>query len=261
MLDRQRHGPWALVTGASEGTGAAFARRIAAAGIKPILVARRAEPLAALAADLPGESLTVTCDLTAPDAAERITEAVGSREVGLLVTNAGADWDTAMFLDGSMAHYRQLIALKITTTTALAHHFGQAMKARGRGGMVLVNSGAAYGGLVGVGVYSATKAYVLNLAEALWGELTGSGIDVVTIIMGQTDTPAHRKLMAGKSHPVPPDQADPDAVAELTLNNLANGPVVNWPGIAPLAPTTPDARRARVEMIAKISRAYAGTKA
>lgn len=258
MIDPHRHGPWALITGASEGTGAAFARQLAAVGIKPILVARRAEPLAALAAGLPVESVTVTCDLTAPDAAEQIVAAVGSREVGLLITNAGTDWNTGYFLDGTMAHYRALIGLNVLTTTELAHHYGTAMAARGRGGIILVNSGAAYGGLVGVGVYSAAKAYVLNMAEALWGELGEFGVDVVTLVMGQTDTPSHRRLMAAKGHPIPPDQADPEDVARLGLAELGNGPVVNWPGIAALAPTSAEARRERVIRIAEMSRGYAG---
>ena len=78
-----RYGPWALIAGASEGTGAAFARRIAAEGIRPILVARRIEPLNDLATEIEREhgveSLTIATDLTAEDACDIIVQAVGGQ--------------------------------------------------------------------------------------------------------------------------------------------------------------------------------------
>src|SRR5579862_6490502 len=101
MSFAERYGPWAVIAGASEGTGRAFARKIAANGVPCILIARREAPLAALAAEIRRESgltcLTAVVDLTSPDAPEQIRAAVGDREVGLFVSNAGADTNGARF--------------------------------------------------------------------------------------------------------------------------------------------------------------------
>src|ERR1700712_4531135 len=95
MSFRERYGPWALIAGASEGTGASFARQLAAEGISCVLVARREGPLAALAEELRSrfgvECVTASVDLSAPDAVEQMVEAAGDREIGLFISNAGAD--------------------------------------------------------------------------------------------------------------------------------------------------------------------------
>src|SRR5260370_5555612 len=93
MSFADRYGPWTLILGASEGTGRAFARKIAANGVPSILIARREAPLLALAKEIHAESggfecITATIDLAAPDAFERIVAAVGEREIGLFVSNA-----------------------------------------------------------------------------------------------------------------------------------------------------------------------------
>ena len=103
MTFPERYGPWAIIAGASEGTGRAFAHKIAAQGLNCILIARREEPLAVLAEDIHSRSglecLTVSVDLSCHDAFEHIVAAVGSREVGLFVSNAGADPNGAHFLN------------------------------------------------------------------------------------------------------------------------------------------------------------------
>ena len=91
----ERYGPWAIVAGASEGVGRELARRVAANGVNCILVARREAPLAELAELIRAESgvecIPASIDLAAPDAFDRILATVGSREVGLYISNAGAD--------------------------------------------------------------------------------------------------------------------------------------------------------------------------
>ncbi len=215
-----KYGPWALITGASEGTGAAFAHRLADAGIKLILVARREAPLAALADAIRakgGECVTASVDLSAADAAERIAAVADGHEVGLLITNAGADPNGAMFLDNDVASWDRLVTMNVNTTMRLAHHFGQGMKQRGRGGMILVGSGACYGGLAGLPVYCASKAFVMCLAEGLWAEFRHFGVDVLNLILGRTDTPAHRKILAESGQPLPADMASAEEVAEVGL--------------------------------------------
>lgn len=262
----ERYGPWALVTGASEGTGAAFAHRLADQGIHCILIARREGPLAKLAAELRAkgvECVTASADLGLPGAAEQIIAAAGNREVGLLITNAGADTNGSMFLDTDVANWEKLVNINVNATLKLTHHFGRAMRARQRGGMILVNSGACYGGMTGIATYCASKGFVLNLAEALWAELRHDNVHVLTLVMGRTDTPAHRALMERNGQPFPDDMAAADEVAEAGLRQLPEGPIWNWGqpnDLAGTAPNSPDDRRAKILFIEQMSAAYAGKK-
>jgi len=256
MSFAERYGPWAVVAGASEGTGRSFARRIAANGLPCILLARREGPLQTLAEEILAETGTrcvaAAVDLAAPDAFERILAAVGTREVGLFVSNAGSDPNGARFLDRDVAVWLELIQRGVVTLVQCCHHFGALMRARGKGGVLLVNSGACYGGGSFLAAYSATKAFMLNLGEGLWAELRPHGIDVLNLVLGMTDTPAFRKLLAENGQPVPPNIASPDAVAEVGLSRLPHGPVHNWGagdddlGFAPMSAST---RRARVLMV------------
>ncbi len=257
-----RYGPWAVITGASDGTGLAFARRLAQAGINLILVARNAGKLSGAAAELQGMGVacvTASVDLGAPGAAARIAEAAGDREVGLLITNAGADPNGSRFLDKEFGAWDALVTMNVNTTMGLAHHFGRGMKARGRGGMILVSSGACYGGLHGIAAYCAAKGFVLNFAEALWAELRHDGVDVLTLVLGRTDTPSHRKILEESGQAVPEDMATPEEVAEVGLRQLPHGPIWNWGqpnDLAGMAPNSPDQRRAKIVMIEQMSAAY-----
>src|ERR1700733_10246247 len=91
---RAKYGPWAVIAGASEGTGAEYARQLAALGIHCVLVARRAEPLRQLAAELTSQYKVqirvLSLDLSTPDAAQRMKASTADLEVGLYVSNAGA---------------------------------------------------------------------------------------------------------------------------------------------------------------------------
>ncbi len=262
----ERYGPWALITGASEGTGAAFAHRLADQGINLILVARREAPLAALAQQIRArgvECVTASVDLSAPDAAEKVIAAAGAREVGLLIANAGADTNGGAFLDRDVEAWRQLIQLNVLTTIDVVHHFAGAMPERGRGGVILVGSGACYGGLNGISVYSGAKAFLLCFGEGLWAELRHHGVDVLNLILGRTDTPAHRRLLERNGQPIPAGMATPEEVAEIGLERLPHGPDYNWgqaDDVAGYAPNSPAERRARILKIEEMSRAYTGKR-
>lgn len=260
----QKYGPWALITGASEGTGAAFAHKLADQGISCVLIARRDGPLQALAGEIRAkgvECVAASVDLTADDAAQQVIAAAGDREIGLLITNAGADTNGSSFLRGDIANWDQLVTMNVLTTMRLAHHFGQAMAARGRGGILLVGSGACYGGLKGISVYAGAKAFVLCFGEGLWAELRHRGVDVLNLILGRTDTPAHRKLLESKGASIPDDMAQPDDVAAIGLAQLPHGPIYNWGqpnDVAGYAPNSPDDRRARIVAIEEMMSAYSG---
>ncbi len=261
----ERYGPWALVTGGSEGTGAAFARALAARGLNCILVARREAPLAALAAGIRAESgvecVTAAIDLGAADAIERIVAAVGTRDVGLYIANAGADTRGSGFLDVGIEHWIGLVNLNVLNTMRCCHHFGGAMRARGRGGIILVGSGACYGGMSGLAVYAGSKAFDLCFGEALWSELRPHGVDVLNLVLGRTDTPALRALLAARGLPVPPGLASPEEVAAVGLERLPHGPVHNW-GLAEdqagYAPQSAAARRARIVAMEQAAKAVLG---
>jgi uncharacterized protein len=262
-----KYGPWALITGASEGTGAEFALRLADEGIASVLVARREAPLADLAAQLRAkgvEAVTATADLSAPDAAAQIMAAVGGREIGLFIANAGADTNSSLFLDNDLAKWEQLINLNILTTMRLTHLVGPGMRARGRGGMILVGSGSCYGGLYGMGVYCGVKGFLLNFGEGLWAEMQPHGVDVLNLILGRTNTPAHQRISESNGRPFDTTgMASSADVARIGLEQLPHGPVYNWGqsnDVAGYAPNSPDERRARILKIKEMSGAYLKVK-
>lgn len=262
------YGPWALIAGASEGTGRAFAERLAAQGYKLILLARRAVPLASLAAELSArygtECLWASVDLADADAADRIAALCGDREVGLFIANAGADPHGTHFLDSDIDSWTTLVGRNVMTLMRLCHHLGRAMRARGRGGIILVGSGACYGGAPGLGVYAGSKAFDLCLGEALWAELQPHGVDVLNLILGRTDTPELRRFLASRGAALPADLALPDDVARVGLERLPHGPVHHW-GLADeeqgYAPQSAAARRARILAIAQAMRDLQGADA
>lgn len=244
-----QYGPWALILGGSEGVGASFARKLAAQGLHLMLVARNAVPLEALAQALRREHRvevrTLAQDLTRPDAAANIIAFTGEAEVGLLIANAGAAHGVTDFLDAPADAAQRLLALNAGTPLALIHHYAGAMRARRRGGLILVGSMAGYCGGPGIAVYSAAKAFLRTFAEGLWLELQPHGVRVLGLILGATRTPA--MLRAGfeldrAGHPA----ADPDAVAQEGLDHLADGPIHVAAGLGATAQAIAGGPRAEV---------------
>jgi len=218
-----RYGPWAVVAGASDGTGAEFARQLAGRGVDVVLVARRRELLEQLAAELAVSSRVVVLDLAVEGAAAELAEATADLEVGLLVFNAGADDHAEPFLDQTLEQLGALVRRNCTTVMEACHRFGGPMVERGRGGMVLLSSGAAWAGSSLVATYGATKAFDLVLAEGLWAEWHDHGVDVLGLVLGATDTPALRRLLATHGGDLGP-LADPSEVVAEALDHLGDGP-------------------------------------
>jgi len=221
MTFADQYGPWAVVAGASEGVGASLARQLGDRGVNAVLVSRRQAALDEVAADVSSETRTVVLDLSAPDAHVELATAVADLDVGLLAYNAGADPYISTFLDQPLAAWSDMVTRNCVTVLGATHHFAGRMVERGRGGIVLVTSGAAWAGGSHIAVYSATKAFDLLLAESLWAELKSHGVDVLAGVLGTTDTPAFRRAFGDREFP---DLADPDDVARDLLDNLANGP-------------------------------------
>jgi uncharacterized protein len=217
----QRYGPWAVVAGASDGIGASVARLLGDRGVNVVLVARRSRALEEVAATVPSETRTLALDLSKPRAAAELAAATADLPVGLFVYNAGADPNAARFLEKPVDVWHDLVVRNCATVVATTHHFAGLMQQRGRGGVVLVTSGAAWAGGTRLAVYGASKAFDLVLAESLWAELSPAGVDVLGMVLGPTDTPAFRKILDGRQVD---GLADPDDVARDMLDNVANGP-------------------------------------
>ena len=179
------YGPWALVTGASSGLGAAFARQIAAEGLNVVLVARREDRLRALAGELERDSsvksLVVAADLTRDDFMSRLVDATSGLEVGLLVNSAGLAVDND-FLANELKTELDVLHVNARAPLILTHHYGKLMKDRRHGGIVFVPSVVSLAGIPAWSNYAATKAHNLLLAEGLAEELRHDGVDVVALV-------------------------------------------------------------------------------
>lgn len=222
-MDLSRYGPWALVVGGSEGVGAAFARKLAAAGFKLVLVARKQGPLQDLAAELRAggaETRIVSADLSQPDALERVQAATDDVEVGLLIYNAGANNTRGAFVELDPAVYRSVIGVNVIGQSEFARHYGGLMRGRARGGIILCGSMAGYMGAPSLAAYCGAKAFSRIFTEALWAECQPFGIDVLHLAIGFTATPAMQRL----GYDLSAAQA-PEEVAQEGLDHIADGPV------------------------------------
>ncbi|MET0896742.1 MAG: SDR family NAD(P)-dependent oxidoreductase [Mycobacterium sp.] len=232
IIDKSKYGPWALIAGASDGVGAAFAEAVASGGINVVLLARRAELLNDVADGIRTrtgvETRVLVTDLSASEATASIVAATADLDIGLLIYCAGADADYAPFLQNSITAAERMLKRNCLIPMQLAHQYGRAMVARGRGGIVLLSSGAAFIGAPNMATYGATKAFDMIFAESLWGELRGQGVDALGVVLGETDTPSLRRLreqrgLAGHDEPVPGATAV-DEVVTAAFRALGKNP-------------------------------------
>jgi short-subunit dehydrogenase len=230
-----RYGPWALVAGASEGVGAAYARAMAERGLGVVLLARRQGALDEVAAAIRAETgvgtRAVAVDLSEHDAMAKIAVATAGLDIGMVLYCAGADPNYEPFLAHPVEIPLAMVHRNCITAMQVCHHFAAPMQARGKGAIVLVSSGGGLYGAPNMVAYAATKAFGIVMAEALWTELHGSGVDVLALVLGATDTPALRRLLArrgtlgGPDDPTPiPGAVTPGEVVAEAIANLANGP-------------------------------------
>jgi uncharacterized protein len=232
MITTNQYGPWALIAGGSEGIAASFAHKLAGIGINLVLVARRPDPLEKLKGQLLAANevqvRTLSLDLQRSDTLDRIREVSDDIEVGLLIFNAGDVGSiTGSFLDRSLEDVLTVARVTAIGQTTLAHHFGSKMAKHGRGGILLIGSLSGNAGMPNQVTYCASKAYSQILAEGLWCELKPRGIDVLSVILGVTDTPARtrEKLPAIPGLTI----STCDEVAQEALDNLAEGGPVYVP--------------------------------
>jgi len=230
-----RYGPWALVAGASEGVGAAYARAMAERGLNVVLLARRQAALdevaAAIRADTGADTRTVAVDLSLDGAMETIVKETAGLDIGMVMYCAGADPNYEPFLANPVETALAMVERNCVVPLRICHHFAAPMQARGKGGIVLLSSAAGLYGAANMVAYGATKAFDTVMAEALWAELHGKGVDVLALVLGATDTPALRRLMVRRGALSDLDDTAPipgatplDQVVTEAIANLSNGP-------------------------------------
>ena len=175
--------PIALITGASAGIGAELARECARGGFDVILTARRADRLSRLADELGPTTRVIVEDLADPAGPSRLVSAAGG--VDLLVNNAGFG-AAGRFAQLDCDRQLAILQVNVAALTALARLVLPGMLAQGRGRILNVASVVAFQPGPGLAVYSASKAYVLSLSEAMSAELAGTGVTVTCLCPGST---------------------------------------------------------------------------
>ena len=188
----------ALVTGASSGIGAAFARALAAGGHDLVLVARRADRLATLAEEcrkLGGVAVEVLpADLAKPEDVERVAGRIADTpSLELLVNNAGFG-TTGSFADVEWVKHRDMVQVHVTASLSLTHSALPGMLARRKGDIINVSSMAAYLAMPNAVTYCATKMCLITFCQALAKELAGTGVRVQALCPGFTYTEFHDTL-------------------------------------------------------------------
>lgn len=224
-----------LITGASGGIGAATARRLSATGVRLALHGRDRAKLDALAGELAGTALVLDADLADPGAAEDLVSRAEARlgPLDVVVDSAGIGWAGA-FVAMDLARADSLVAVNLVSPIHLARASLPGMVERGRGALVLVGSIAGHLGVRQEAVYSATKAALVGLAEALRAEVAPAGVGVSLVSPGVVSTqfferrgrPYGRKL----PRPIRPERVA-EAIEEAIVKGLPRVIVPSWLGL------------------------------
>lgn len=227
MTFKEKYGNTALIAGASEGLGAAYAYALAARGLNLVLVARRKALLEETARKITGqypvEVLPVVCDLAGADAVQVVLDAIGDRTIDFLVYNAALSY-IGPYLETGLSTHTDIVAVNTLTPLAMLYHFGGKMVERRRGGIVIMASIAGFQGSGYLSTYAATKAFCRVLAEGLWYEWKPKGVDVIACCAGATETPNYINTKPGKASPFEPRPQLPDRVVEECLRRIGTAP-------------------------------------
>lgn len=260
---RRKYGPWAAISGASDGTGEGYARELAALGINLVLISRRREALTALGDELADkhgiEYRVMVQDLMDADAGRNILDFTADLDIGLYVSNAGADGTGQAFLESKVDRWLRMVNMNVSNVLTTCHGFGLRMRERGGGGLLIVSSMSALWGVPWLAAYSSTKAFEAMLCEALWVELRPYDIDVLSVLAPGMDTPCFRRNAEGTNYAsmglIPHDAFE---VARQSLDWLPHGPLLMFPYNPGSEDMTPmmDERRARTEAMAAIGKSF-----
>lgn len=210
----------ALITGASAGIGAMYAERLAARGYALVLVARDTQRLEALAARLRAETGVsieiIAADLTRETDLVRLEQCLQSGDVTLLVNNAGMSLKGGL-LENTPAALEQIIALNVTAPTRLSAAAARSFVQRGSGAIVNLSSVLAFAPEMFEGIYSGTKAYLLNLSQAMAAQLGPRGVYVQAVLPGATRTELWEKAGRDMDEFPPGFLMEVDAMVDAAL--------------------------------------------
>lgn len=245
-----RYGPWAVVTGASDGIGRAFAVELAVRGLDLVVVARRQDLLDTLAAQLRRDHgvsvVVVAADLGV--GVDAVATAVADKDVGLVVCAAGFGTSGA-FADSDLAAELAMIDVNCGAVCALTRLVVPRLRERKRGGIVLLSSLLAFQGVPRAANYAATKAWVQTFAEGLSGELAPFDVDVVASAPGpiQSGFADRAAMVMGRA-------GTPEEVATGTLDALRGGGTVRPGALSKLLEASLAflPRRGRARVLAKV---------
>ena len=256
----EKYGPWALVAGASEGMGFAFAEKVAFNGINLVLIARREEKLKQVSEILRTkysiEVKYLPLDLSGETSFEKITSFTSSMEIGLLVYNAAVS-SINWFTEEEIKLHRDMITVNCIGPALLTHHYGNKMKIMKRGGIVLMSSMGGLQGLPGISHYAATKAYNMILAEGLWYEMRNYGVEMLGCIAGATSTQNYLDSKPKKISIFTPPVQTPEEVVDEAFKNLGKKPSIitgKWNRLASFFVHTLSTRKKAVELMGKSTR-------
>jgi short-subunit dehydrogenase len=225
----------ALITGASSGIGAVYADRLAGDGYDLIIVARHADRLRSIAADLTttsGRSIeTIDADLTKSEGIAKIESAFKTDASITMLINNAAVGATAPLLQSDIDAMERLIALNVTATTRLAYAAASAFATRGAGTIVNLASSVAIHPELLNGVYGASKAFVLAFSRSLHHELAGKGIRVQVVLPGAPAT-EFRESAGLAAEQMPEDiLMPPEDVVDAAMAGLHQGEFVTIPSL------------------------------
>ncbi|MFC7477109.1 SDR family NAD(P)-dependent oxidoreductase [Dankookia sp. GCM10030260] len=226
----------ALVTGASTGLGAVYADRLARRGHDLILVARDAARMEALATRLRAETgqaaEVLPADLTDPAAVARVADRLATdAAITLLVNNAGMSLKGGL-LDNGPAEIQRLIALNVTAPTLLAGAAAKAFAGRRAGTIVNIASVLALAPEAYDGVYSGSKAFILNLSLSLAGRLRETGVQVQAVLPGATRTEIWERSGTDVNAFPPGMVMEAGDLVDAALRGLDRGETVTIPPLA-----------------------------
>ena len=172
----------------------------------------------------------IASDLADPAFTDELLLVTKDLDVGLAIYNAGASF-AGPFLDRSLVDALRVVDVNVVGPLRFVHALAPALKARGRGGLVLMSSMAGFQGAPQLAVYAASKAFNIVFGESLWGELRRDGVDVLTACAGAIRTPTYAKATTVEAR----GMLAARVVAELTLNALGRGPTVVLGGVNKVA--------------------------
>jgi hypothetical protein len=224
---KSRYGSLAVIAGASEGIGAAFASALAQEGMDLMLVARRELPLLNIKEELESK-FSVKVEILAADLGDsnfpaQLLQKLAGRKVNMLIYNAALAYIGALE-EKPLEEHLQITRVNVQMPLQLTYLLGNQMLEEGRGAILLMSSMAGSQGSGFLSTYAATKAFNTVFAESMWYEWKNRGVDVIACCAGSTNTPGYVNSKPANAGPFAPAVQTPEQVVEESLSKIGRQP-------------------------------------